>query len=62
MKVKTFATILFHIILLGIVFPFVISSNDWVIFGGGLLGVLVWIFWLINYAVKKFNSILKETQ
>ncbi len=60
MKVTTFVTILFHIVLLSIVFPFVISSNDWLIFGGGVFGLLVWLFWLINYAVKKFNSILKE--
>ena len=62
MKVMTFATILFHIILLSIVFPYVISSNDWLIFGGGGVGILVWLFWLINYAVKKFNAILKEIQ
>ena len=60
MRVFTFVTILFHAVLLSIVFPFVISSNDWIIFGGGLFGLLVWVLWLFNYAVKKFNSILKE--
>jgi hypothetical protein len=53
-------TILFHVVLIGVVFPFVVSSNDWGIFAGGLLAILVWLFWLFNYAVKKFNSIIKE--